>query len=424
MNAYQEFAWRGLVYDATEGLEEAITSGEMRTFYVGFDPTAASLHVGNLQPMMAMARLQRAGHRPLGLVGGATGMVGDPSGKSKERVLLDRDRIEENLAGIRGQIEAILDFDCGKNSAQMVNNLDWMGEMGFMEFLRDVGKNFSVNAMMAKESVKRRLASEDGISYTEFSYMLLQAYDFLVLHDRYECTLQAGGSDQWGNIVAGIDLIRRMRSQRAYGMVVPLVTTSTGEKFGKSEAGAVWLDPELTSPFRFYQFWVNTDDRDVGKYLRYFTWLTQPEVEELDALVESEPQRREAQKRLAKEVTGMIHGADGLASAERATQVLFGGEMDDMPVAELLDVFSDVPSTELAKDRFEGDGMGLIDVLAETGVAASKGEARRSLRGGGMYVNNRRAADERQFLTLDDTVEGQLLVLRKGKKNYHLVRLV
>ena len=422
-NLFDELAWRDLVYDATEGVQPVLAA-ERVSGYAGFDPTAASLHVGSLLPLMGLARLQRAGHRPVALLGGGTGLVGDPSGKTRERQLLSREQAAENLAGIEAQIRRFLDFEAGECSAVLVDNAEWIAELRLMDFLRDIGKHFTVNALLAKDSVKRRLEGEEGLSITEFSYSLLQAYDFLVLYDRFGCRLQIGGSDQWGNIVAGIDLIRRLRGERAYGLVQPLVTTAAGVKFGKTEAGAVWLDASLTSPFRFYQFWVNTDDRDVIRYLKYFTWLRREEVGELAAELETAPEARGAHRRLAAEVTRLVHGADGLAAAEAATEVLFGGEVTRLPLAELLDVFSDVPSIEVDRQRLGGDGLPLVDLLAESGAVPSKGEARRALRGGGIYLNNRRVTDEWLRVTAEDAVEGQLLVLRKGKKQYHLVRLV
>lgn len=302
MKLIEDFQWRGMVYQASEGLDALLESVRV-TGYIGFDPSAASLHVGSLLPVMALARFQRHGHRPIAIVGGGTGLVGDPSGKSEERPLLTAEQIEENLAGLRAQLEPFLDFKAEKNAAQLINNADWLGTVTLMDFLRDTGKYFTVNYMLTKESVRRRLDSAEGISFTEFSYMLLQAYDFLVLHDRTGCRLQMGGSDQWGNITAGMDLIGRLRRVQAHGLVFPLVTTSTGRKFGKTESGTVWLDARLTSPYRFYQFWINTDDRDVVTYLKFFTWLERADIEALEQAVQSAPQQRAAQLRLAREVT-------------------------------------------------------------------------------------------------------------------------
>lgn len=448
MSLYEELSWRGLLHGATEDAERALAE-ERLTGYIGFDPTAASLHVGSLLPAMGLARLQRFGHSPIAVVGGGTGLIGDPSGKTQERQLLTRDKVAENLAGIRGQLERCLDFEARDNPARIVDNAEWLTTISLMDFLRDVGKHFTVNWMLAKDSVKRRLEQEDGISFTEFSYMLTQAYDFLMLHDRYGCRLQMGGSDQWGNIVAGIELIRKLRGQGAqpaapdadgaagagagpraekarplaHGVVFPLVTTAAGVKFGKTEAGAVWLDPELTSPFRFYQFWIQTDDRDVVKYLKFFTWLGREEIAELEESARVAPERREAQRRLAHEVTAMVHGASARERAERATSVLFGEELGGLSPDEVLEIFGDVPSSTVEAVRLGGTGLPLVDLLVASGLTPSKGEARRALQQGGIYLNNRRIADERKAVTHDDTVGGGLLVLRKGKRDYHLVRV-
>ena len=419
MNVFEEFEWRGLIYDASEGLKEAL-AGQKITGYIGFDPTAPSLHVGSLLPIMGLVRLQQYGHTPVALVGGGTGMIGDPSGKTEERQLLSKEQIEYNLEGIRAQLSRFLDFEASTNKALLVNNADWLVPVSMVDFLRDVGKHFTVNYMLAKESVKRRY--EEGISFTEFSYMLLQAYDFLVLHDRYSCTLQMGGSDQWGNIVAGIELIRKLRGTRCYALVSPLVTTSAGIKFGKTEAGSVWLDANLTSPYRFYQFWFNTDDRDVVKYLKFFTMLNRQEIAALEALTASAPEKREAQKRLAEEVTLMVHGEYNLRKAIQASQVLFGGEIADLTASEVLDIFADVPSSDIPRASFAGDGMPLVDLVIACGFAPSKGAARRLIEAGGIYVNNRRVADVQATIDLSALIEGQYLVLRKGAREYHLVR--
>jgi tyrosyl-tRNA synthetase len=419
MNVFEEFEWRGLIYDASEGLREAL-AGQKITGYIGFDPTAPSLHVGSLLPIMGLVRLQQYGHTPVALVGGGTGMIGDPSGKTEERQLLSKEQIEYNLEGIRAQLSRFLDFEARTNKALLVNNADWLVPVSMVDFLRDVGKHFTVNYMLAKESVKRRY--EEGISFTEFSYMLLQAYDFLVLHDRYGCTLQMGGSDQWGNIVAGIELIRKLRGTRCYTLVSPLVTTSAGIKFGKTEAGSVWLDADLTSPYRFYQFWFNTDDRDAVKYLKFFTMLNRQEIAALETLTASAPEKREAQKRLAEEVTLMVHGEYNLRKAIQASQVLFGGEIADLSASEVLDIFADVPSSDIPWASFAGDGMSLVDLVIACGFAPSKGAARRLIEAGGIYVNNRRVADVQATIDLSALIEGQYLVLRKGAREYHLVR--
>src|SRR5258706_515575 len=326
MDLYGEFEWRGLVYDKTEGVRDALAK-EQVTGYIGFDPTAASLHIGSLLVMTALAHLQRCGHAPIAVVGGGTGMIGDPSGKTAERQLLTAEQVEANVEGIRAQLARFLDFDSKTAPARLVNNAEWLTQLSAITFMRDVGKHFTVNAMLARDSVKRRIDSDEGITYTEFSYSLLQAYDFLMLFDRFNCTLQMGGSDQWGNIVAGMDLIRRVRGGKAHGLVLPLITTSSGTKFGKTEAGAVWLDPNLTSPFRFFQFWLNTDDGDVGRYLRYFTFLDRPAVEQLEEATRTSPESREAQRALAREGTRMVHGAGHVTPAERAAGVLCGEDI-------------------------------------------------------------------------------------------------
>ncbi len=423
MDLFSEFEWRGMVYQATEGVAELLAR-EKITGYIGFDPTASSLHVGSLLPLMALARLQRFGHSPIAIAGGGTGMIGDPSGKSQERVLLSAAQIDENLVGIRRQLERFLEFDAAPNAARIVNNADWLATIDLMSFLRDVGKHFTVNYMLAKESVKRRLESEDGISYTEFSYLLLQAYDFLQLFDRYGCTMQLGGSDQWGNITAGIDLVRKLRARKAHGLVMPLVTTASGIKFGKTEAGTVWLDPARTSPFRFYQFWLNADDRDAITYLKYFTFLEQRAIASLEETTQRSPERREAQRVLAREVTSLVHGAEHAVRAEHASAVLFGEDITTLTADEVLSVFDDVPSTDLACEVFAGDGIGLVDLVARVQLAPSKSEARRLVQSGGVYLNNRRVADVQARVTGAQAIDGRLLVLRKGQKQNHVVRLV
>ncbi len=422
-NLLDEYRWRGMLHDATEGARAAFDEGSV-TGYIGFDPTAASLHVGSLLVIMLLVHLQRAGHSPVALVGGGTGLVGDPSGKSQERPLMSREDVERNIEGIRAQLAHFLDFEAQGNPARIVNNLDWLAELSALDFLRDVGKHFSMNALLRKETNRRRLEDEDvGMSYTEFSYSLLQAYDFLALYDRFGCTLQMGGSDQWGNIVAGVDLIRRVRGARAYGVVSPLVTTTSGAKFGKTEEGTVWLDPALTSPFRFYQFWLNADDQDAKQYLRYFTLLDEAAVRELESATDERPRERAAQRALASEVTERVHGGAGLARAEQATRVLFGGEIAGLSADEVEEIFHDVPSSTVAREDLSGEGLDLVELLAETSLAGSRGDARRSIEGGGIYVNNARVADTDRQVRLENAVEGRFLVLRKGKKNYHLVRL-
>src|SRR5436309_8615950 len=395
MNLYDEFEWRGMIAEATPELREVLEK-EKLTAYIGFDPSAPSLHVGSLLPVMGLARLQRFGHMPIAIAGGGTGLIGDPSGKTKERQLLTNEQVEENLVGIKEQLSRFLDFKATTNPARIVNNADWLGPITMMEFLRDVGKHFTINNLLGKEAINRRLESDEGISFTEFSYPLLQAYDYLVLYDRHQCTLQMGGSDQWGNILAGIDLIRRLRGARAHGLVFPLVTSSSGVKFGKTEAGAVWLDSKLTSPYRFYQFWLNTDDRDVIDYLKFFTWLSQEEIADLEASVRAEPEKRAAQRELARQVTAMLHGPTELEKALRASEVLFGKEISGLGVDDVLDIFADVPSTELEKSKMNDDGFTLADALVLSGLAPSKGEAKRLVQGGGVCINNLRADDARK----------------------------
>jgi tyrosyl-tRNA synthetase len=422
MNLFEEFKWRGMVHDTTPELP-GVLANEKLTAYIGFDPSAASLHVGSLLPVLCLARLQRFGHTPIAIVGGGTGLIGDPSGKTQERQLLTNEQVAENLSGIKGQLSRFLDFNAESNPAKIINNADWLAPISMMEFLRDVGKYFTVNYLLAKESVKRRLETEDGMSFTEFSYSLLQAYDYVVLHDRHGCLLQMGGSDQWGNILAGIDLIRRLRGVRAHGLVFPLVTTSAGVKFGKTEAGAVWLDAKLTSPYRFYQFWINTDDKDVVTYLKFFTWLSQEAIQALEASVRLEPHTRNAQRELARQVTEMVHGETELGKAVRASEVLFGKEIAGMSADDILDIFADVPSTELDKARFAESGLLLNDLLVTCGVAPSKAEGRRLIQSGAVYVNNRRRVDPRAAITLSDFVDGKILVLRKGSRHYHAIRV-
>lgn len=416
----EELAWRGMLHDATEGAAEHLAEAP-RTVYIGFDPTASSLHVGNLVPIMGLVHMQRAGHTPVALVGGGTGLIGDPSGRTAERQLLTKDDVAANADGIRAQLEQFLDFDAPSNAARMLNNLEWLADWTFLDFLRDVGKHFSMNQLLAKESVKSRLGSDSGLSFTEFSYALLQSYDFLELYRRHGVTVQAGGSDQWGNITAGSDLIRRVDQGKAFGIVFPLVTNSQGAKFGKSQGENVWLDPERTSPYRFYQFWVNTDDADVVAYLKMFTLLSREEIGALEQAVAAEPFKRAAQKALAEDVTRRVHGAEGLARALQATEALFGGDLAGLGADDLADIFADVPSSEVSRDALAGDGTALVDLLETTDLASSKGDARRAIEGGGMYVNNVRVEDVDHRVRSADALEGRFVVLRKGKKRYHVV---
>lgn len=418
---FDELQWRDLIYDSTEGASDLL-AGQKVTAYIGFDPTASSLHVGTLLPILALVRLQKFGHSPIAVVGGGTGLIGDPSGKTAERSLLTAEQVEANVAGIRAQLERFIDFNSKSNPARLVNNAEWLTKLNAMEFLRDVGKYFTVNYMLAKESVKRRAEGEDGISYTEFSYLLLQAYDFLVLHDRFRCVLQLGGSDQWGNIVAGCDLIRKLRAAPAHGIVMPLLTTASGAKFGKTETGTVWLNPERTSPFRFYQFWLNVDDRDAASYLKYFTFLGKDEITALERATAEHPEKREAQRRLTREVTAMVHGADQVARAERAAGVLFGGSLADASLEDILMVFDDVPSVTVSAKVLE-PGMAAAELAVTSGLAGSKGEATRLIRQGGLYVNDRRLTDERGRVGLDDAIGRKVIVLRKGQRERRLVRI-
>lgn len=421
-NIFDEFHWRGLVYDHTEGIQELLATQSV-TVYNGFDPTADSLHVGHLVPMMGLARLQRYGHRPIAIAGGGTGMIGDPSGRSSERNLISLAQVEANLVGIKQQLASILDFEVKSNPARIINNGDWLANVSLMSFLRDVGKHFTVNYMTAKDSVKSRLERDEGISFTEFSYMLLQAYDFLVLYDQAGCLMQTGGSDQWGNIVAGVELIRKVRGQKAYGLVYPLITKSDGTKFGKTASGAIWLDPKRTSPYRFYQFWLNTDDAEVINYLKYFTWVSRPEIATLEEALLNRPEQRESQRRLAQEMTNMVHGPTALSQAEQASQALFGGDITGLTADEISDIFADVPSSQLPKSQLEGDGLTLVDLLVRSGLANSKADGRRAIQGGGIYLNNGRVTDVGQLVGLEHILEGQFLVLRKGRKQYHLLQV-
>ena len=422
-----EFRNRGLIHITDDGQElftpglEELLAREKVTAYIGFDPSADSLHIGNLLGIMTLVRMQKYGNTPIAIAGGGTGLIGDPGGKSQERPLLTREALQQNLEGIRTQLARFMDFDAQDNAALLINNADWLERINAIDFMRDVGKHFSVNYMLAKESVRSRMT--DGISYTEFSYMLLQAYDFLTLYDRHGCVLQMGGSDQWGNITAGVDLIRRARGAQAHALVTPLITTAAGTKFGKTEAGAVWLDADKTSPFQFYQFWLNTADADVVQFLKYYTLIPLEEIEEYEYEVSERPEKREAQQRLASDVTRMTHGQTGLEKALAASDVLFGGDISGLSSNELLDIFQDVPSSTMPRDQFEGDGAQLRDLVAEVGLASSRGEARRLIQGGGVSLNNRRVSDARQSVTLEHSVDGQVIVLRRGARQYRLVRL-
>jgi tyrosyl-tRNA synthetase len=422
MSIFKELEWRGVVKDYANETEKHLAENKV-TAYIGFDPSAASLHVGSLLPIMCLARLQRFGHTPIAIIGGGTGMIGDPSGKTVERQLLTYEKIQENLQGIKNQLAHFLDFEAENNPAQIVNNADWLLPLKLLEFLRDTGKHFTTNYMRAKESVKRR--EEDGISFTEFSYMLLQAYDYYVLCRDYECTLQMGGSDQWGNIVAGIDLIRRKMSKSAYGLTFPLVTSSTGVKFGKTESGTIWLDAALTSPYKFYQFWLNTADADVVRYLKYFSWLDEKTIKELEIETENNPEKRLAQQTLAEEVTATVHGKDLLERAKFASRILFGeGNISALSAEEIKDIFDDVPSADFALSELEKGQTSVTDFLTRNQVTASKGEAKRLIESGGIYLNNEKVAETNLTVSKDFSIEGKYIVVRKGKKNYYLVNLI
>jgi tyrosyl-tRNA synthetase len=426
MNLLEDLRWRNLVHQTTD--DENLGTwlgGKPRVVYAGFDPTADSLHVGSLLPLLLLRRFQQAGHQPIALVGGATGMIGDPSGKSVERNLLSREALEQNVAGLRTQMQRFLDFDAGAHSAILVNNIDWIGSFSYIDFLRNVGKNFPVNVMLAKDSVKARLERDDaGLSYTEFSYMLLQAYDFVHLYREYGCELQVGGSDQWGNITAGIDLGRRMHSAQLRGLTSPLLLKSDGTKMGKTESGAIWLSADRTSPFAFYQYWLNTDDNDVGNCLRVLTELSHDEIRELDSSRDGDAAKRVSQRSLAESLTELVHGSAGLRIAQRATDILYGGsEISDLSDTELGSIFNDVPSCELPRTQL-GAGLLLVDALVATPLAKSKGEARRTIEQGGAYVNNRRIADVQAALTEADLASETVMVLRSGRKKYALIRFV
>ncbi len=424
LNAYDMLIQRGLIEQVSdENTLKENFGKESITLYAGFDPTADSLHLGHLFPVLCLARLQRMGHRPVSLVGGATAMIGDPSGRSEERQLLGEDVIAANTDSIRRQLERFLDFS-GSNSAVMVNNADWTKDVSYLTWLREVGKYFSVSSMLGKESVRRRIEERSqGISYTEFSYMLIQANDFLELYDRHGCRLQVGGNDQWGNITAGIDLIHKRRHVQAYGITFPLLTTSAGEKFGKSAGNAIWLDPDKTSPYAMYQYWIRTDDRDAIRYLRYFTFLSFEDLAELERTVAAEPEKREAQRVLAVETTRMIHGEEGLRKAERASDLLFGeGDMRGFTDRELLDVFADVPSSTVERGEIE-QGMGALSMFTRAELSRSNSQALQMIKQGGLYVNNNRIEDSRLVLTPDHLEGRSVLVLRAGKKRHHLVRI-
>ena len=425
MNILDELDARGQVADSTDRAAlQALLGGTGVRFYIGFDPTGVSLHIGSLVPIMLMARLQRAGHAPIAVVGGATGMIGDPSGKSDERNLLDRETLARNLAGIRAQLERFLDFTPGPSGALIVNNADWTEPVSFIEFLRVYGKHLTVNYMMAKESVRARLEDRDqGISYTEFSYMLLQAFDFVHLAERYDCKLQMGATDQWGNITAGIELQRKMGRPPLHGMVCPLLLDSTGKKMGKTAAGtSVWLDPAITSPYAFYQYLLNVEDADVERLLLTFSWRPLDEITDLARRHKAAPEERLGQRTLAEDVTRFVHGDEALRRAQRASQVMFGGSLEGLSDQDLEPLLGDVPSSQVARSALDA-GLSLVELMVETRLAESKGAARRLLTAGGVYVNNQRVSDPAARVTAGDLATESMIVLRAGKKSYHIVRV-
>ena len=420
MNILDEFQWRGLLADCTDPQELAkrVSPGPI-TLYCGFDPTADSLHVGNLVPLLGLRRFQLMGHIPIPLAGGATGSIGDPSGKSQERQLLTKETLANNIAQVKKQLRRLLDFDTPTNPARLLDNASWTAPVSFLDFLRDIGKHFSVNQMVAKESVRARMEDREvGISYTEFSYMLLQAFDFYVLCRDHNCELQIGGSDQWGNITAGIDLTRKKLGRTVFGLTLPLITNADGTKFGKTEAGAVWLDPARTSVYKFYQFWIRTDDRDVLRYLRFFTFLSQAEIAALEQQHNENPGARVAHKALAKAVTDLVHGPDATAEAMRASEILFGGDLSGIPETTFNEIVGEVPTREIGKADLDGAGKPLVELLVHGGLCSSKGQARKDIEGGGVYVNNQREPSFQRLVVAKDLLFGKYLLLRKGKRNY------
>jgi tyrosyl-tRNA synthetase len=420
MNIIDDLRWRGLLADCTDldALQQRLAQGPL-TVYCGFDPTADSLHVGNLVPLLALRRFQLQGHHPIALAGGATGMVGDPSGKSQERNLQTTEQVEHNIAAVKSQLTKFLDFSTQANPARLVNNHDWTASLSVLDFLRDIGKHITVNSMIAKDSVRSRMEDrESGISYTEFSYMLLQGFDFYHLRKTYGCELQVGATDQWGNITVGTELTRKKLGATVWGLVFPLLTKADGSKYGKTATGTVWLDPKRTSPYRFYQFFVNTEDADVLKLLKTLTFLPSEQITALEQEMQANPGARGAQKALAREMTLLVHGADRLAGALKASEVLFGGSLEGLNVEEFQDVVGEAPSHELGRDRLAGAGLTLIDALVHCGLATSKGQARKDIEGGGVYVNNVRCAEVGRALTAADLRFDRHILLRKGKRTY------
>jgi len=423
MTLIEELRWRGMIQDMVPGTEEQLKK-EMTAGYIGFDPTAESLHIGSLVPILLLVHLQRSGHKPIALVGGATGMVGDPSGKSEERNLLDEETLNRNLKGVRKQLEKFLDFDPAiKNAAEIVNNYDWFKNIGFIDFLRDTGKHITINYMMAKESVRKRIEGETGISYTEFAYQLMQGYDFLWLYTNKNCKLQMGGSDQWGNITTGTELIRRKAGGDAYAFTCPLLTKSDGGKFGKTEQGNVWLDPEKTSPYQFYQFWLNASDEDAAKWIKIFTFLPKQTIEQLHASHAQDPGQRSLQKKLAAEVTLFVHGQEELDKALATTEKLFQQQhasAESMSIDDL-ESMEGVQKVAIAGEKIHS-GIDAVQLLAETGIFPSKGEARKMIAGGGVSINRRKVEDPQHMLGTPDLLHGKYLLIQKGKKHYYLLK--
>jgi tyrosyl-tRNA synthetase len=418
----EELQWRGLVADCTDTAQLAKKLSAPITLYCGFDPTADSLHVGSLVPLLALRRFQLLGHHPIAVAGGATGSIGDPSGKTAERQLLTREILDHNIASVKVQLTKLLDFESKQNPARLVDNASWTTDIPFLDFLRDIGKHFSVNQMVAKESVRARMEDREvGISYTEFSYMLLQAFDFMVLCRDQNCELQIGGSDQWGNITAGIELTRKKLGRQVFGLTLPLITNADGTKFGKTEAGAIWLDPKRTSVYKFYQFWINVDDRDVIHYLKYFTFLSSEEIAALEKQHAENSGWRIAHKALAKCVTDLVHGEKATEEVVNASQILFGGEIDRASEDIFNEILGEVPTKEIEKSKLEGAGFPLVELLVYAGLCPSKGQARKEIEGGGVNINNVREASATRAVTPADLLFGKHILLRKGKKNYVVV---
>jgi tyrosyl-tRNA synthetase len=432
MNIFEDLQFRDLVADFTAVPESRVDilpiadrlGAKPITLYAGFDPTADSLHVGHIVPLLALRRFQNEGHHPIAVAGGATGSIGDPSGKTAERTLLTKDQIKANVEAVRPQLAKLLDFDAKTNPARLVDNADWFAPITYLDFLREIGKHFTVNQMVAKESVRARMEDRDvGISYTEFSYMLLQAYDYYHLAEKYDCELQIGGSDQWGNITAGIDLVRKKLGRHVYGLTLPLITKSDGTKFGKTEGGAVWLDTNRTSVYKFYQFWINADDRDVVRYLKFFTFIPHEEITHLEQVHTSNPGERKVHHALAQAITKLIHGETAMRDAVRASEILFGGGLDGISESTLDMLSKEVPNATVTPAQLEGEGLSIVEALVLSGLSQSKGQARKDVEGGGVYLNGERVGTATDKITRDRTIRGRYAMLRKGKKNYAMLTL-